>query len=102
MAHGPARSATRAASSRAETGKSRIVQLVKSVYVGPHGASPGNQAHLVQRGANLALVLETVGEGGERVLIERRGKAPVALVSVDDLLRFQMLEALQSRTADSR
>lgn len=52
--------------------------------------------------ANLALVLETVGEGGERVLIERRGKAPVALVSVDDLLRFQMLEALQSRSADQR
>lgn len=52
--------------------------------------------------ANLALVLETVGEGGARVLIERRGKAPVALVSVDDLLRFQMLEALQARAADSQ
>lgn len=52
--------------------------------------------------ANLAVVLETVGEGGQRVLIERRGKAPVALVSVDDLLRFQMLEALQVRAADNR
>lgn len=52
--------------------------------------------------ANLALVLETVGEGRERVLIERRGKAPVALVSVDDLLRFQMLEALQAGVADDR
>lgn len=47
--------------------------------------------------ANLALLLEQVGDGHERVLIERRGKAPVALVSVDDLLRFQLLEGLQAR-----
>lgn len=48
--------------------------------------------------ANLAVLLEAVGDRRERVLIERRGKAPVALVSVDDLLRYQMLEALQSRS----
>lgn len=47
--------------------------------------------------ANLAVLLEAVGEGGERVLIERRGKAPVALVSVDDLLRFQLLEGLRAK-----
>jgi prevent-host-death family protein len=47
--------------------------------------------------ANLADLLEEVGEGGQRVLIERRGKPPVALVSVDDLLRFQLLEGLQAR-----
>lgn len=52
--------------------------------------------------ANLAVLLEAVGERRERVLIERRGKAPVALVSVDDLLRFQMLEALQARSAETR
>jgi len=52
--------------------------------------------------ANLALLLEAVGEKRERILIERRGKAPVALVSVDDLLRFQMLEALQSRPPETR
>ena len=52
--------------------------------------------------ANLAELLESVGERRERVLIERRGKAPVALVSVDDLLRFQMLEALQARNAEQR
>jgi prevent-host-death family protein len=52
--------------------------------------------------ANLALVLETVGERRERVLIERRGKSPVALVSVDDLLRFQLLEALQERSTERR
>jgi prevent-host-death family protein len=49
--------------------------------------------------ANLAVLLEAVGDRRERVLIERRGKAPVALVSVDDLLRYQMLEALQARSA---
>jgi prevent-host-death family protein len=52
--------------------------------------------------ANLADLLESVGEGGERVLIERRGKAPVALVSVDDLLRFQLLEGLQLRRRHER
>ena len=51
--------------------------------------------------ANLAVLLEAVGDRRERVLIERRGKAPVALVSVDDLLRYQMLEALQSRSSES-
>jgi prevent-host-death family protein len=52
--------------------------------------------------ANLAALLERVGDGGERVLIERRGKSPVALVSADDFLRFQLLEALQSRSGDGR
>ncbi|HTV24564.1 MAG TPA: type II toxin-antitoxin system Phd/YefM family antitoxin [Polyangiaceae bacterium] len=52
--------------------------------------------------ANLAVLLEAVGDKRERVLIERRGKAPVALVSVDDLQRFQMLEALQARAGESR
>ena len=52
--------------------------------------------------ANLAVLLEAVGDKHERVLIERRGKAPVALMSVDDLLRYQMLEALQSRSGESR
>ena len=51
--------------------------------------------------ANLAVLLEAVGDRRERVLIERRGKAPVALVSVDDLLRYQMLEALQSRSSEN-
>lgn len=52
--------------------------------------------------ANLATLLERVGDGGERVLIERRGKTPVALVSVDDFLRFQLLEELQSRSGEGR
>ena len=52
--------------------------------------------------ANLAVLLEAVGDRRERVLIERRGKAPVALVSVDDLLRYQMLEALQLRSSESQ
>lgn len=43
--------------------------------------------------ANLADVLEAVGEGKERILIDRRGKPPVALVSVDDLLQLEMIEA---------
>ena len=47
--------------------------------------------------ANLADLLEEVGEGGARLLIERSGKAPVALVSVDDLLRFQLLEERHDR-----
>jgi len=47
--------------------------------------------------ANLALLLEAVGDGHERVLIERRGKSPVALVSVEDMLKFQLLEGLQAR-----
>lgn len=77
---------------------------MKSGYWGSHMYRPREIKRISssEARANLALVLETVGEGGERVLIERRGKAPVALVSVDDLLRFQMLEALQSRSVDSR
>jgi prevent-host-death family protein len=47
--------------------------------------------------ATLADLLERVGDDGERVLIERRGKPPVALLSVDDLLRFQLLEDLLER-----
>ena len=47
-----------------------------------------------QARANLAVLLQSVGEGGERVLIERRGKPPVALLSVDDFQRFQLLEDL--------
>jgi prevent-host-death family protein len=52
--------------------------------------------------ARLAEILEAVGEGGERLLIERRGKPPVALISVDDLLKLQMFEALRGRDASSR
>jgi prevent-host-death family protein len=52
--------------------------------------------------ANLAGLLCDVGDRGERVLIERRGKAAVALVSVDDLLRFQLLEALVGRRNASK
>jgi prevent-host-death family protein len=47
--------------------------------------------------ASLAELLEQVGDDGERVLIERRGKAPVALLSVDDLLRYQLLEDMLAR-----
>lgn len=47
--------------------------------------------------ANLADLLEQVGDEGQRVLIERRGKPPVALLSVDDLLRYQLLEDLLAR-----
>jgi prevent-host-death family protein len=52
--------------------------------------------------ANLADLLESVGEGNERVLIERRGKSPVALVSVDDLLTFELLEGLRVRREPKR
>jgi prevent-host-death family protein len=52
--------------------------------------------------ANLALLLESVGDGHERVLIERRGKPPVALVSVEDMLRFQLLEDLERRRIASK
>ncbi len=44
--------------------------------------------------ANLADLLRQVGDEGERVLIERRGKTSVALISVDDPMRFQLLEKL--------
>ena len=47
--------------------------------------------------ATLADLLEQVGDDGERVLIERRGKPPVALLSVDDLQRYQLLEDLLER-----
>lgn len=47
--------------------------------------------------ATLADLLEQVGDEGERVLIERRGKPPVALLSVDDLQRYQLLEDLLER-----
>lgn len=43
---------------------------------------------------DLAAVLEEVGTGRARVLIERRGKSPIALVSVDELLRYELLEGL--------
>lgn len=49
--------------------------------------------------ANLAELLEEVGDHGARVLIERRGKTPVALVSVDELLRFQLLDDLRAKSA---
>jgi prevent-host-death family protein len=52
--------------------------------------------------ATLALLLESVGDGHERVLIERRGKSPVALVSVEDMLRFQLLEGLEERRTRGR
>lgn len=47
--------------------------------------------------ATLAEILEAVGDGRERILVERRGRPPVALISADDLLRFQMLEARRER-----
>ena len=43
--------------------------------------------------ANLAELLLAVGDRRERYLIERRGKAPVALLCADDFLQFQLLEA---------
>ncbi len=53
---------------------------------------PSSQAR-----AQLADLLCEVGDRGARVLIERRGKPPVALVSVDDLLRYQLLESMSQR-----
>jgi len=47
--------------------------------------------------ANLAELLELVGSGKQRVLIERRGKPPVALVSVDELLQFELLKESMER-----
>lgn len=55
--------------------------------------------------ANLADLLRDAGDRGERILIERRGKPAVALLSVDDLLRYQLLEAMAlpaARAAASR
>jgi prevent-host-death family protein len=46
--------------------------------------------------ANLADLLEAVGDRRERVLIERRGKPPVVMLSVGDMLKLQLLEDLQA------
>lgn len=82
---------------------SRIVQLVKLAYTQGMAVGPRKIRRISssEARANLAVLLEAVGDRRERVLIERRGKTPVALVSVDDLLRYQMLEALQSRSSES-
>jgi len=42
--------------------------------------------------ADMASVLEVV-DGGGRVIIERRGRKPVVLVSIDDLMTLELLEA---------
>lgn len=47
--------------------------------------------------AQLAELLEAVGDRGERVLIERRGKPSVALIPVDALQQLELLEARHSR-----
>jgi prevent-host-death family protein len=52
--------------------------------------------------AHLAEILDAVGDGHMRILIERRGKSPVALVSADELLRYQLLEARHQRTSPRR
>lgn len=52
--------------------------------------------------ANLAEILSAVGEGRERIIIERRGRPPVALVSADDFLQFQMLEGQRKKERPGR
>ena len=48
--------------------------------------------------ANFQDVLNRVEHGGERIVIERHGKASVAIVTVDDLKRLEDLEdAIASR-----
>ncbi|BAZ11977.1 hypothetical protein NIES4071_38050 [Calothrix sp. NIES-4071] len=48
--------------------------------------------------ANLQDVLNRVEHGGERIVIERHGKAAVAIVTVEDLKRLEDLEdAIASR-----
>ena len=52
--------------------------------------------------ARLAEVLEAVGEGKQRILIDRRGKPPVAIISVDDLLQLELTEAREQVKASRR
>lgn len=52
--------------------------------------------------ATLAELLEAVGEHSERILIERRGKRAVAIVSVDDLQQLELLEARQASESAGR
>lgn len=49
--------------------------------------------------ATLADLLTAAGDRGERILIERRGKRAVAIVSVDDLQQLELLEARQAAEA---
>lgn len=49
--------------------------------------------------ATLADLLEAAGDRGERILIERRGKRAVAIISVDDLQQLELLEARQAAEA---
>jgi len=63
----------------------------------PHSRRALRRVSSSKARATLADLLEQVGDDGERVLIERRGKSPVALLSVDDLQRYQLLEDLLER-----
>lgn len=64
--------------------------MVKKVF----GAKPRPRRILASVArANFAQLLEAVGDDGERILIERRGKPPVAMISVDDLQQLQLREA---------
>ena len=48
----------------------------------------------VEAHANLQDVINRVEHGGERIVIERYGKAAVAIVTLDDLKRLEDLEDL--------
>ncbi len=52
--------------------------------------------------ANLAELLEAVGERRERILIDRRGRPPVALVPIDALLQLELIEASVARSDPKR
>lgn len=52
--------------------------------------------------ANLAELLEAVGERRARILIDRRGRPPVALVPIDALLQLELIEASVARSDRKR
>lgn len=48
--------------------------------------------NIIEARANLADALNRVAYGGERIVLERRGKGVAALVSLEDLARLEALE----------
>ena len=67
--------------------------------------SPSKRVSASEARAHFADVLERVAHGGERVVIERRGKVLGAVVSLEDLEvleRVRELEAEEDRAALAR
>jgi prevent-host-death family protein len=73
---------------------STLMTFMTIMYISTFVGEPIMNMNIVKVRSSLADALNRVAYGGERIVLERRGKGVAALVSMEDLSLLQELEDL--------